>query len=377
MYLVFGDISSILTQFNSQQKYGKFLCLLVAGHLRDTKFFQDVFDQRFALNTISGPSLAILLFTNDSEEVVSMNVGLGSHQIVPGRLLAGKGFADYPRNLRDIRRIDAQTSPMNADATQEIINASQSMANQICDHFKLGGEDIPSILVLRKGDPEPSVIPTRGEADVQAFFNFLKDLRKIADILPDDFDPHMPLNLARSLVEKGHLMQTIQTAEKAEIEFQTVKSACITILEGFSVPSEQAHAFFKNRVSVRQASGLAYRYPLPARNPLPHPGFQLAYEDAAFRESCKELYRASQECVKAEQRLEERKRQAKHFLKWSENMRSIEEAVTQLCKKYENGFLWKARLRPLRAIVEKVVGGGKTVQDLISLEQTIKKLIKP
>lgn len=377
MHLVSGDISSILTWFNSEHKYGKFLCLLVAGHLHDTKFFQDVLEQRLALDTVSGPNIAIFLFTNDPGEVVSISIGPGSYKVVPGSLLVGKGFADYPGNIGDVRSINARMSSVNSNAAQEIINASQSMANQICNHFKLRGEDIPCILVLSKRNSEPSVIPTRGEADVQAFFNFLKDLRRIADILPDDFSPYMPLELAKSLVEKGRLMQAIQASEKAELEFQTVKSACITALEGFSVPSEQAQAFFKDRQGIRQASGLAYRYPLPARNPLPHPGFQLAYEDAAFRESCRELGRASQACVRAQQRLEERKKQAKQFLKWSENTRSIEEAITQLCKRYENGFLWKARLRPLRAIIEKVVGGGKTVQDLISLEQTIKKLIEP
>lgn len=377
MYIVPGDISSILTWFNSQQKYGKFLCLLVAGHLRDTKFFQDVLEQRLALDTMSGPNIAIFLFTNDPREVVSMSIGPGSYKIVPGSLLVGQGFADYPGNIRDVRSINAQTSSMNANATQEIINASQSMANQICNHFKLGREDIPCILVLNKGNSEPSVIPTRGEVDVQAFYSFLKDLRKIADILPNDYDLNEPLAIAESLVKQGRLAEAEAIYERADLQFQAAKNTCITSLEGFSVLSEQAKEFVKDGQSIRRAAGLAYRYPLPTRNLPPHLGFQLAYEDAAFRDSCKELGHALRERKKAWQRLEERKKQAKQFLKWSENMRSIEEAIAQLCKKYENGFLWKARLRPLRAIMEKVVGGGKTVQDLISLEQTIKKLIEP
>jgi len=377
MYLVSGDISSILTWFNSEQKYGKFLCLLVAGHLHDTKFFQDVLEQRSALDTISGPNIAIFLFTNDPGEVVSISIGPGSYKIVPGNLLVGKGFADYPGNIRDIRSINAQTSSMNVNATQEIINASQSMANQICNHFKLGVKDIPCILLLSKEDSEPSVIPTRGEIDVQAFYSFLRDLRKIADALPNDYDLNEPLALVESLVEQGRLAEAEAVYQKADLQFQSAKNTCIKSLEGFSVPSEQAQEFVKDGQSIRCAVGITYRYPLPTRNLPSHPGFQLAYEDAAFRDSCKELGKALQERKKALQRLEERKRQAKQFLKWSENMRSIEEAITQLCKKYENGFLWKARLRPLRAIVEKVVGGGKTVQDLISLEQTIKKLIEP
>jgi tetratricopeptide (TPR) repeat protein len=377
MYLVFGDTSSILTWFHSQQKYGKFLCLLVAGHLHDTKFFQDVLEQRLALDTISGPNIAIFLFTNDPGEVVSMSIGPGSYKIVPGSLLVGKGFADYPGNLRDIRHINAQTSSMNANAIQEIINASQSMANQICTHFKLGREDIPCILVLSKGNAEPLVIPTRGEVDVQAFYSFLRDLRKIADVLPNNYDLNEPLALAESLVEQGQLAEAKAIYERADLQFQEAKNTCVKSLESFSVPSEQAQEFVKDGPSIRRAVGITYRYPLPTTNLPSHPGFQLAYEDAAFRDNCKELGKALQERKKALQRLEERKRQAKHFLKWSENMRSIEEAITQLCKKYENGFLWKARLRPLRAIVEKVVGGGKTVQDLISLEQTIKKLIEP
>lgn len=370
MYLVLGDISSVLTWFNRQSNRSKFLCLLVAGHLRDLKFFQDVFEQRLALDTISGPNIAVLLFTNDPGKIVSIAIGPGSYEIVPGQSLKDNGFANYPKSISDIHNV-------NPDTSQEILNASQSMANQICDHFGLGQKDIPCILVLSKGGSEPSVIPTRGEADAQIFYNFLKDLRKIADVLPHDFDLQMTLELAQSLVEKGQLTQAIADSEKAELEFQTLKNACITTLEGFSVPPEQAQAFVRDRQSIRQAVGLAYRYPLPARTPLPHPSFQLAYENAAFRESCKELGRALQERMRAQQRREEREKQAKQFLKWSEKMRSIEEAINQLCKQYENKFLWKAYLRPLRAIVEKVVGGGKTVQDLVSLEQTIRKLIEP
>lgn len=377
MYLVPGDINSILTWFNSQQKYGKFLCLLVAGHLHDTKFFQEVLEQRLALDTISGPNIAIFLFTNDPGEVVSMKIGEGSYKIVPGSLLVGNGFADYPGNIGDVRSINAQTSSMNANATQEIINASQSMANQICNHFKLGGEDIPCILVLSKANSEPSVIPTRGEVDVQAFYSFLKDLRKIADILPNDYDLNEPLALAESLVEQGRLAEAEAAYEKADLQFQAAKNTCVISLEGFSVPSKQAQAFFKNEQSIRHAATQAYRYPLPAKGLPSHPGFQLAYENAAFRENCIKFWYTSRTRHKAQESVNHCKTQAKHFLQWSENMRSIEEAITQLCKKYENGFLWKARLRPLRAIVEKVVGGGKTVRDLISLEQTIKKLIEP
>ena len=56
---------------------------------------------------------------------------------------------------------------------------------------------------------------------------------------------------------------------------------------------------------------------------------------------------------------------------------AVEEAIIELCKQYEIKFLWRARLRPLRAVIEKVIRGEKTVQELISLEQTIKRLSEP
>jgi hypothetical protein len=62
MYLMLGDISSVLTWFNSQDNRSKFLCLLVAGHLRDLEFFQDVFEHRLALDTISGPNRLCIIF---------------------------------------------------------------------------------------------------------------------------------------------------------------------------------------------------------------------------------------------------------------------------------------------------------------------------
>ncbi len=260
---------------------------------------------------------------------------------------------------------------------EKIINASQSMANQICDHFKLRLKDIPCILILSKGSSEPSVIPTRGEADVQAFYSFLKDLRKIADVLPNEFDLNEPLALAESLVGRGQLAEAVATFEKTELEFQAAKNVCITSLERFSVSYEQAQAFFKDGQRVQDVVGLVYRYPLSTKDLPSHPGFQMAYEEAAFRENCKELGRALKRRKISQETLMKRKKQAKQFLQWSENMRSIEEAIIQLCKQYENKFLRRAWLRPLREVITKVIGGGKTVQDLISLEQTIKKLLEP
>lgn len=369
MYLTLGDINSVLTWFNSG--HSKFLCLLVAGHLRDLKFFQDVFEQRLALDTISGPNIAVLLFTNQQVGVVGIDAPLGRFEIVPGQDLGHSkiyGLSYY----RHISQLD-----IPIDLREKIIIASQSMANQICDHFGLEPKDIPCILVISKGSSEPSMIPTHGEADVQAFYDFLKDLRLIADVLPNDFDLREPLALAKSLVEQGKLAMAKATFEKAELDFQTAKIACVTSLERYSVPSEQAQAFFKKRRSILHAVGLAYRYPLAIKELSSHPGFQQAYDDAVFREGCKQLGRAFHERRSAQQRFNERKKQAKQFLQWSENMHSIEDAIIQLCKRYENKFVWRARLRPLREIMEKVIAGGKTVQDLISLEQTIKKLIEP
>ncbi len=371
MYLTLGDISSVLTWFNSQHKRSKFLCLLVAGHLRDLKFFQDVFEQRLALDTISGPNIAVLLFTNDPVGIVSIAIGEGSYELVPGQNLGDRkihGLSSY-RHIAEMYIEPAMR--------EKIINASQSMANQICDHFKLRLKDIPCILILSKGSSEPSVIPTRGEADVQAFYSFLKDLRKIADVLPNEFDLNEPLALAESLVGRGQLAEAVATFEKTELEFQAAKNVCITSLERFSVSYEQAQAFFKDGQRVQDVVGLVYRSPLSTKDLPSHPGFQMAYEDAAFRENCKELGRALKRRKISQETLMKRKKQAKQFLQWSENMRSIEEAIIQLCKQYENKFLRRAWLRPLREVITKVIGGGKTVQDLISLEQTIKKLLEP
>jgi tetratricopeptide (TPR) repeat protein len=317
------------------------------------------------------PNIAILLFTNDLVGVVSIEVGSGSYVFVPGQDLGEskmRGFSSY-RHISDIN--------ISADVREKIINASQSMANQICDHFALERQDTPCILVLSKGISEPSVIPTRGEADVEVFYNFLKDLRKIADVLPSDFDLNEPLLLAESLIERGQLAEAVTNFEGAELEFQEAKNACVTSLERFLISFEQAQALFKNAQEIRHVVSLVYRYPLPAKDIPSHQGFQQAYENAAFRECCKELGRALQRRGRSQKILVKRKEQAKQFLHWSGNVRSIEEAINELCKQYENKFLWRARLRPLKEIMKKAVRGGKTVQELISLEESIKKLIVP
>lgn len=373
MYLAPGDIGSVIAWFKRQDNHNKFLCLLVAGHLRDLRFFQDVFEQRIALHNISGHNIAILLFTNDPIGALTLETIGGRGSVVPGQNLG----ADWIRGLSAFKSI-ADLPPIGADMREKIITTSQSMAYQICDYFGIRVEDIPCILLLSKGCDEPFVIPTRGEADAQTYYSFLRDLRGVADVLPADFELYEPLRKAKSLVERNQLAQAIDDAEQAEQEFQRAKDACMVALVRLPISSEFIHTLFSDERMIWRMVGLLHM-PQPDDPLLSQPGFQQAYQDAEFIKCCQYLGRIYNWRKKAKERLDRQKVRAEQFLAWSEQTRlvSIEEAINALCRGYETRFTWRARLRPLRDVLEKVLVGGKTVNDLISIEQNIRKLIGP
>ena len=372
MYLAPGDIRSVLTWFNRRGNPNKFLCLLVAGHLRDLWFFQDVIEQRLALTPIAGHNITILLLANEVTSALTLIMSGGRGKVVPGQNLGTQRI----RGLSTVQSI-ADLPLLAPEVRETLITTSQTMAFQIGEHFTLEVEDMPCILFLSKGNTEPCMIPTRGEANVQTFYSFLRDVRKIADTLPADGELEEPLKKAKVLVERHQLARAVEIVQQASGEFEEANAACITVLARFPIPPEGIRALFGDERNIQELVGLLSRPPHSEKVLSSQPGFQQAYEDAEFRKRCQTLGHVLKKRKKAEERLEKYQAQAKQYLRWSEqaDIRSIAEEINRVCKKYEEAFPYRAGLRPIREVLEGVLVGGKTVHDLMSLDQTIRKLI--
>ena len=87
MYISDGSLTSLLSWFERPVRQGysglyrvhsfRFLCLLVAGHLNDSKFFQDVFDHQETLDVISGTEVAVFLFAKNLGSMFQIADGKG------------------------------------------------------------------------------------------------------------------------------------------------------------------------------------------------------------------------------------------------------------------------------------------------------------
>lgn len=263
---------------------------------------------------------------------------------------------------------------------KQILQASKVITHQTSDYFKLGVDDIPCILLLSKGNPEPFVILTKGEADIQAFYVMLKDLRKIADSLPDAFDLDLPLKTAHYLMEEGRLAEAKSAFKKADLEVQEAREACVESLHQYGMSSEVSRDLLTVDASLKSTwhvLGRVHAHPQPEKARAYNPIFRQALQDTKFQEQCRRLNFALKKRYLAQNQLtkcEGEARALQGFLA-KRNFRTVEAAINSLCKKFEHKFVWRARMRPLRDVLEKLMIGGKTVKELIDLEENIKKLV--
>lgn len=379
MNITTGNINSLISWFERDRNPVKFLCLLVAGHLNDAKFFADVFDNQEALDIISGEDIAIFLFANEQEGMLTVEVRDGESKALPGRIILPH------KHLRGLWY--EHISAFHKDKIRDdVIKASQNVSSDICRQFRLDYNDIPCILLVGKGDPSPFVIPTKGEADVNEFYIFLKEFRNIAATIPATYDLDFPMSVAKRLIaEEKEISEKISVAE-AEAELQEALNHIYSVLEKYGMP----HSVCEELISIKTASRVWEKVGL--RRDLPQDPLLLEYSEVlkkAFEvgdlqervrevgRSARNLAQAKKRLIASEKRIGELKSIKARLDITVANFVTARDAINNLCEKFERRFIWKARYRPIKQFAEAVLGISKKANELLSLQETVKKLITP
>jgi hypothetical protein len=151
MVFVQGRIDDLVEWFEWQHQFDV-LFLYLVGNLSDKEFIKSVLANREILDVISGERIAVLLFAPGNVSALRLHRAGGLPFSRPTEV-------DFPAELisrgaewtseHDPHRID----PAN---TEDVLQASHSIAHEIVQHFHLDATSLSSFLVLVRGEKEPS-----------------------------------------------------------------------------------------------------------------------------------------------------------------------------------------------------------------------------
>lgn len=379
MNVTTGNINSLIAWFERDRNSVKFLCLLVAGHLNDAKFFADVFDNQEALDTISGEDIAIFLFANEQDGMLTVEVRDGESKALPGQILLPH------KHLRGLWY--EHISDLHKDKIRDdVIKASQNVSGDICRQFRLDYKDIPCILLLGKGDPSPFLIPTKGEADVNEFYNFLKEFRNIATTIPITYDLDWPMSVVKRIVAEEKEASEKTSVAEAEAELQASLNHMYDVLEKYGMPHSACIELINAKTAARVWEKVGLRRDLP-QDPLfleYSEVFKKAFEEGDLQERTREVGRSARNVAQAKKRLVASEKRISELKSIKARLDitvasfvTARDAINKLCEKFERKFVYKARYRPIKQFAEALLGISKKANDLLSLQETIKKLVTP
>lgn len=379
MNITTGNINSLITWFEKDHNTYKFLCLVVAGHLNDSKFFTEVFDNQEALDTISGKDVAIFLFANEQTEALEVEVRGGEGKALPGRIL-------LPQNNRHGIWYKHISDLPKEKIRDDVIKASQNISTDICHFFRLDIKDIPCIVLLGKGDPSPFVIPTKGEAEVKEFYNLLKELRVLASTLPAIYDLDWSFKVAKPLLEEEKVASEKMSLSEAETELQSSLTQLYATLEKYGLPHSVCEQLFNLQTAEKIWETIGLRHDLP-QPPLAvefSEIFKKALEDGDLKDRARDVIRSARNVadvkkrlIASEKRIEELKSIKAKLDITLANFQTARDAINKLSEKFEKKFIWKSRYRPIKQFAETFLGVSKKANELLSLQESIKKLIVP
>lgn len=369
MFISFGDIDSVM-KWIEKNHWFDWLCLLVAGHLNDEKLFGNIFDKKESIDLVSGERIAVFLFSNEKDLFTEFGYAEGHYAILPGRLIGCK-YQDWRyRHVSEISASDLR----NYNLRESVIKTSQTVSMALYKKFNLDSDDIPCILLLAQGEFSPFIIRTKGEAEIEHFFDFLKDIRKLTNKLPNFFNLDLSLKAAGELVKIEKESKQKAWVTEAENELQSKIKQIHEILIEFGMPRVACNKLFNAQVAAKvwEFIGLV---PNVTMHPLAIKYSKIidrAIAEANLKPHIREMTKAAKKLKRA---VLNRNTHVKTLKTLFPKLHTVRDSIKQICQRYERKFYWKAKYRPLKQFIETFSGKSKKVSDLLSLEKDIWKIL--
>lgn len=351
---------------------------MVAGDIEDANLFKDIFDNQESLDIVSGSNVVFFLFANRQTKALELEVEGGRAEVLAGEVLIPEHI-NFAPGIWYLSISDINTTKIR----DEVIKNSQTITHQITKQFKLTGDDIPCILILGKGEAEPWVLRTKGEAEVKDFHSFLHDLRLLADSIPKDYELYWPRHYASFLMTEQELSALKQKRVEVTAELQTALLNLGLYLEKHGMVSEISEQVFtlQNAKQVWEITGYRKDIRQPDFAQKHENIFREARRNEAFRTHCRNVARTSKKLTNIEKQLTRNERFVLRLQAWVTrnlsrmNTYTTNDAIDNLCNRYSRKFQWKHRTRPLRNFAVSFLGTSKQVGDTLSTIDLLKKLI--
>lgn len=157
----------------SQQDYKPdYLCFVIGGNIQFEELFNDFLKKIYAFDIVTGKHIAVFFYSQNLKISIKCKEKEG-HGLGISRKNSQYKNIGYQYAYR-LAEIDFD------DLKGEFFENNFKLSKLVIDYFKLKKEQYPSILLLsRKKDNPPLILPLKGEKSVKFVFSFFEDLVSI------------------------------------------------------------------------------------------------------------------------------------------------------------------------------------------------------
>ncbi len=378
MFVTNGSLEDILNWFHKGPF--RYLLLFAAGDAKSASFIASMFDHKETIDVVSSEEVAVFLFYKDQTVAVELPIGEGTFAYIPGERL---GPARAPRYWLGQLSLQPKTVRVteifDRDVKNRVVESSISFTHQIVEHFGLDSDDVPSLILLHYGHPDPLIVRTRGQEDIEAVIQFLKELRKIRPPgieMPRKKKRHLRSRLRKANIHLEQARTQLGHALAAWREYLSARGVCERTLQPIVDTADGAAEVLW--LSEPKEAGAMPEALRPA-----YPLFEAAWRDKHFESICRVIktgldrYRAICRSTK------ELERQLDHYTRLATGLepaltgptKKFEEQTKTLAEKYERKLRLKHAAAKVLAFVQSVTGVGKHAKELADITSQFRKLL--
>lgn len=373
MIINVGKLEDLVKWFYEKSDF-TYLLLFVAGQENDDAFFSSLFDKKETIDLVSGQNIAVFLHLNSNESVLEVREKSYVSNIFPGQILTSiKQSNELNKFAQHIHISDSRVKNLRS----EIVKSSITFTNQIKDYFQLKDDEAPAVILLYKKSPEPVIIKTEGNEDVNMLLNLLKKIKLIeipqiknSQKLKKEAKDKLREAQYNSIMKKKELINAIETWKDFLIQLKVP----VEVLE--SILNFENSDKFSSKMGTE---GILYN--------LYEEKFQItfkqAWENEDFRNLCQALvkkrniyqYTTNHE-KNAENYISEIEKKIQRVDEKIEEIEAIKKQIEKMANSFSNRVRIISSIQGFTRFLLLVLSIAKTTNEFLDMKNQLKNSLK-
>lgn len=378
MFVSLGKVEDVVDWFNERSRY-PFALFFAAGDMRSGQLLEQVFEERESIDILSGLRIAVFLFARDGNSAIEYRKD-HSLKILPGRVVDRiTEYAAWGNEEEAFRTIHvSEIYGGNADEVKrEVARHSAFATHALVDYYNLDHADLPCILIVGRGNPEPFVIKTPGVVNVEAVLSILKDVQAITL-------PHVYVEATQKKDACHRLHGARANLAKTERRMELAVDAWKEILVERGIP----RAALDNALCTENARDFYSLTGEPILRNLPpvlsqyEDVMRLAASDSRYRQAVALVDKKRRFCDSA---LATYKKSAKRLQHYEDLMRDVEaglgdlvqvrDDLDALARRYERKFAMKQGVERIAQFLRAIIGLQSRNEELVNTRSRLVELM--